>query len=203
MRKDFPYDIEDDMGELSKTEELFPGVYYIADSGGDSLFAGEYYLADAKSSTLSDDAKALGVPLPRHPDLLLYDLEDSGHMAVKYEWVRYRVTHNLPLPEEENLHTVSVYGMDACPEYFGDFPAPSATPLGFTLRYKKIMRGVFAMETDQCQKMIAVCYPVWSAEFSDAAVKAASLMDVDRLGGVHNTMGFLFYSLSAGCLPLF
>lgn len=203
--KDFPYDVEDDIGELSAAEELFPGVYYVANSGGGSRFAKEYYLADAKNSRLSDSAKAFGTPLPHHPDLLAYALDGGGggYMAVKYEWFRYCTARRLPLPDGETLHTVSAFGMELCPAYFGDFPVPSATPMGFTLRYKPLMPGVFAIETDQCQKVIAVCYPVWSAEFSNAVIEAGSQMDVDRLSGIHNTLGFLFFSLTPGSLAIF
>ena len=201
---DFPYDIEDDCGELSETENLCPGVYYVANTG-DGLFAGEFYIVEAGKSCLSDAVITLGLPLPHHPELLFYpmDAENGGHMAVQYESLRYRLTHDLPVDESDSLHTVSVFGMEVCPAYFGDYPVPSVTPRGFTTRHQELLRGVFALETDQCEKMIAVCYPIWTAELSDAVVQNAEQIDLDRLGGIHNTLGVLFFPLSSASLALF
>ena len=102
-------------------------------------------------------------------------------MAVRYESLRYRLTHDLPLDEDESdsLHTISVFGMEICPAYFGDYPVPSFTPRGFTTRHQKLMRGVFALETDQREKMVALCYPIWNAELPEAVIEAAEQIDVD------------------------
>ena len=203
--KKFPYEIEDDMGEILDEEELCPGVYYFTTRREGSPIAREFYAASAHTPCLSRQAKAFGEPLPHHPEFLAYAIEGSsnGYLAVRYEVLRYRMVHNLPLSPGEDLHEMSVFGMEQLPEYFGDYTVPNVTPMGFTLRYTALDRGVFLLETHRCERGIAVCYPVWSVELSDYVVKKGRQMDLDRLCGIHTTYGYLYFPERTGCLAIF
>ena len=157
------------------------------------------------TSCLSERAKAYGTPLPHHPDLLLYNMgeDTSGWRIVHYECLRYRTIHQLLRDEDESLHSASMYAMELHPEYFGSYPAPVITPRGYLIRYEPIMSGVFAIETDRCEKMVAVCYPVWSGEFSEYVLQFAEQTDYDLRQGIHTSMGYVFFSLETSCLALF
>lgn len=83
----------------------------------------------------------------------------NGHRIVRYELYKYRLQHGLPLPEQSALRDTAVYGMELHPEYFGPYPVPLHTPRGNTVRHKRLLNGVYWIETDQCRELLAVCYP--------------------------------------------
>ena len=37
---------------------------------------------------------------------------------------------------------------------------PLHTPRGNTVRHKRLLNGVYWIETDQCRELLAVCYPI-------------------------------------------
>ncbi|MBQ9720190.1 MAG: hypothetical protein IJV64_05790 [Oscillospiraceae bacterium] len=197
--------LEDDIGEIVATEQLGPGVYYIAARNLESGLPCEYYVARSDTPALSEQAKAYGRPVPGCPALLLYvlDVAQGGSTIVKYEAQKYRAAHGLPLLDEEDVLTTAVYGMEHYPDYFGGYPAPLHTPRGATTRHKSLAPGIYAIETDRFERLIAVCYPVWSCDLSDYTVAAGEQTEYDAEHGIDNTLGYLFFPESAGCLALF
>ena len=205
----FPYEIEDDIGEISAVEPLCPGVYYVAameeDESNVARIPQEYYIVERSSSSISAVAKAHGKAMRSNPALLCYELDDlnGGRWMVQYEYLRYRQLHQLPLDDSATLLGTATFGREYLPDYFGDYPAPEYTPRGRTLRYKTFMRGVFFLETDRGEKMMSVCYPIWSCDFSDFVIGLGEQMESDRESGIDHSLGNLYFSEESACLALF
>lgn len=201
----FPEGLEDDLGEVLMSEEQCPGVYYAAVKRDGALFAPEFYLVMRESPAISHTAKSYGMPLPHHPEILTYPIgeERSGSAIIKYEAERFRKSNHLPPGEADSLHTLAVYGAEDYPEYFGDFPAPLDTPRGNTTRYVSLKNGIFMLETDQCEKLLAVCYPIWHSNFSSYVIRHAEQTGYDRGNGIDNTLGYLFFPYETACLAIF
>lgn len=200
-----PYDIGCDIGEVKATEELCPGVYYVAARDPETGLPHEYYIADKGVSPLSEQTKAYGTPVESNERLLMFllDSERGGGPVVKYEVQKYRAAHELPPLEGESALPTAVYGMEQYPEYFGDYPAPLLTPRGAVTRHKRLARGVYALETERFERMIAVCYPVWSCDLSDYTLAKAERLEPDAREGIDSTLSYLYFPESAGCLALF
>lgn len=183
--------LETELGPIYEIEQICPDVCYI------SAESGECFAVDKKGPTISQYAKTQGAVLPDHPDTLLYPLDepDSGWMIVRYELCKYLTKNLHPLPEGLTLRTAAIFGAECHPEYFGAIPVPSLTPHGCTLRYAKLDNGIYWIETEQCTEMLAVCFPIWDAELSEAAQKLGI--------PVSDSMGGLFFPETASCVPIF
>ena len=157
------------------------------------------------SPAIPREAKTYGVPLPQYPMLLSYALDeaDNGHRIVRYELYKYRLQHGLPLPEQSALHDTAVYGMELHPEYFGPYPVPLHTPRGNTVRHKRLLNGVYWIETDQCRELLAVCYPIGQGDLPVMVQEWALQTDYDRTHGIHHTLGYLFFAGRDLCVALF
>lgn len=202
---DLEYILESVFGEVLDIEDLAPGVCLFAISRNERGFAREYYLVDQTSTIISSKAKSYGKPIEGHPDLFVYDVDvaDSGYQIIRYEIALYQYKkHSTPEAMKE-LRNMACYGTENHPEYFGTFPAPIDTPRGRTLRSKSIWNGVWCLETDQGEKMVAICYPIWDTEISQDAQIYGEQTQRDREHGIENTYGYLFFSWEASCIPLF
>lgn len=202
---EFPYRIDDDVGNVVMVELQCPGAYYVAVERIGSQFADEFYIVETSATAISDETKSYGKPLLHHPELLLFEIDKhgSGSTLVKYEAARYRVANHMPPLDEDTLLTIAVYGAEDYPEYFGSYAPPSLTPRGMVIRYKTLTNGVFLIETDQCEKMLAVCYPVWHSNFSSYVLNLSEQTEYDKAHGIDNTLGYLFFSYDAMCLAIF
>ena len=200
----FPHDVTDDLGTIIHTEWQCPGVWYVANEGN-GFIAGEYYIVEHDTLCISDAAKLHGTYLANHPDLLLYDLLDpeGGKGIIQYEIARYRKQHGLPLSDDNPLLATAVYAMETNPEYFGSYPAPIQTPHGILTRYQTIANGIFVLETDECERMIAICYPLWDTTLTEYTIAFGEQTAYDRQHGIDNTLGYLFFPVKHGCLALF
>ena len=201
-----PFQLEDELGEIVLASQPYPDVYYIAAKKDEvDLFADEYYVVLAGTKTISQTVKKYGQAIPGYPELLVYPMADdkSGWRLVDYEGLRYLTQNHIPLPEQESLHETAVYSAEYHPEYFGPYPVPTDTPAGFTLRHRKLDNGIYWLETDRCEQMLTVCYPVWSNELSDIAQSLGQQRKYDQVHGINNTLGYLFFSEQDSCVPLF
>ena len=192
---------EYEYGEILHWEQLGPGIYYVSARDEETGNPGEYYIVDTEHTILSTRAKAYGKPLLYHPEYLGYSagVTDSGKMVLQYELDRYMRKHGLPLPDGEDLRVTATFGREHHPEYFGVYPAPICTPLGLTLRYQELVKGVFAIETDRLEQILAVCYPVWSCDLSGFTKEQALPSDEN----VYETHRYLFFPKASACLALF
>ena len=188
------------LGEEALHEKEGPGVYYLTVKG-----YGEFYIVEQASPIISDAAKSYGKRCPDYADLLFYSLaeECGGSKIIDYELEKYAIDNNIPSHNSATLHNAAAYGAEAHPEYFGAYPAPVHTPWGYMLRYRCIGNGIFWLETDQRQEVLTICYPIWSASLSDAAVKLGVTLDCDQKHGIHICLAYLFFRKPDACIPIF
>ena len=184
-----------------------PGVYYIAtQKEGDSPDYPEVYVVTADAPAISEKARTYGQEFPGHPDLRVYDTlqPKSGRYIVDFEMRRYQIKCHLPeIENEDSLYTAALYGAEEHPDYFGDFPVPSFTPRGFTVRHKTILNGVYWLETDRCEEMLAVCYPIWQGDITIPEQNQGEQLEYDQIHGIDNTLGYLFFSKQNSIIPLY
>lgn len=197
--------LEDDIGTVIMTQHITPGIYYVSAESNNAELPGEYYITERDCVELSQEAKRYGKALEHHPEYLCFptNTPDNGRFVVEYEANRYLKKHGLPLMESESLLSIADFGREYEPEYFGDYPAPLYTLKGLTLRYSKLSKGIFLIETDQLEKVVAVCYPLWQSEISDYTKAQGEQFAYDQLYGIDKTEGYLFFSESNACLALF
>lgn len=191
--------LEAEVGEIMDEELLCPGIYYISAGGT------EYYTVTKNAPPISQRAWLYGQQIPACPELRLYPMDkpQSGWMVVQYEICKYLTENRLPLPEGITLRGAAVFGMECHPEYFGTFPVPTLTPYGHTLRYRRMGNGIYWIETEQCVEVLAVCFPVWDGELSEAAQRLAVMLDCDKRHGIGETFGYLFFDEATSCIPIF
>ena len=200
----FPYDASD-LGEIAESEKLCPGMFYIRVNSDDPEHETEYYIVDKQADYISGPAKTYGLLLSNEDSVLAFpcNAERGGKHILEYEMLRYKVKNGIADDSGETLLSLSTFGRERYPEYFGRFPAPMATPRGVTTRFQALQDGVFVLETDQCEKMLAVCFPIADSAFSPFTLERAEQTDYDQTHGLENTYGYIFFPNESMCLALF
>jgi hypothetical protein len=181
------------LGEIVRAQDECPGVYYVSLRDGERYT--EYHVVQADAEAISQQAKSYGKEIPGN--LLLYSLEvpDSGRSIIAYEIRRYQVRNSIPVEQGDTLLTLARYGAEEHPEYFGAVPPPLETPWGSMTRHRKLMDGVFWLETDQGRECLAVCGTLWEQSLSDSTRRLAR--DWER------TQDYKFYDRASCCLAFF
>lgn len=204
-----PFDfhvIEDQYGQIHYAEVICPGVYHIGTKGdgANQFFLEEYIVVTVDSPAISPEARAYGEPLPTIPRTYLYhhDYDCKGRHVIEYEAHKYLAEHGLPLPEGCSLESDRAFGMEVCPEYFGEFPIPAETPWGPVLRHDRLWNGLYWLETAEAGWVLAIAYPLCSGLW-DATLEVAALNEYDREHGIENTCGYRFYTYEVSCLPIY
>ena len=203
---DLPFDRISELGEVYEAELKSPGVYYLALKKGESHL--EVYVVTADAPAISKKARTYGQEFPGRPDLRVYELGEpgSGWHIIDFEVRRHQIKHHLheiEIETEDSLCSAALYGAEEHPEYFGNYPVPLFTPRGCTVRHKVILNGVYWLETDRCEELLAVCYPLWHAEISIPEQKLGEQLEYDRIHGINNTLGYLFFSKQGSAIPLY
>lgn len=195
--------LESQYGQIKYAELICPGVYYIVTRFNIDRprFAGEYLVVTEDSPAISPEARGFTIPLPTIPGTFLcaYEYDCKGRHVVEYEARKYLVEHGASLPEDETPEDSRVYGMEVCPEYFGEFPIPEETPWGVTLRHDRLWNGLYWLETAQAGWVLAIAYPLYSVLFDDTLALGVKARN-DREG---KAFGYCFYPYQTSCRPLF
>ena len=191
--------LENELGEILITGEKAPGIYYLTVQQDGASFAEEYY-AVADTSIISRQVKAYG---KRISDWWLFSMQDdaSGWRIIDYELGKYRVKNHLP--QEQTLHDIALDAAEYHPEYFGAYPVPLHTPRGYTTRHWTLANGIYWLETDQYEEVLAVCYPLWTAELSTAVERLGEQTEHDKAQGIHKTLGYIFFPAQISCIPIY
>ena len=192
-------DCQDELGIIKLATLQCPGIYYIRTDYTQKHPLGlEFYIV-TDEAPISAEARTYGKRLSAHPELLLYLIDDDNGnwMILEYEINKYRVKNQLPLPEGETLRSIAIFAMESHPEYFGMFPPPTLTSRGYTVRYKVMGNGIYWIETDQCEEVLAVAYPVWIVELSEVAERLSEQTKFDK------TLGYLFFSVQSCPVPIY
>jgi len=192
-------DLEDILGPIQAQDELCPGVYLLSAQSDEEIFISDYFVV-RENSIITQTAKSYGRKVS---GLWLYSLADdtSGQWIIKYEVARYRLKNHLPL--DEPFRATALFAAQSHPDYFGTFPVPIYTPRGCTVRYWVLDNGVYWIETDQCEKVLAVCYPIWSTELSDLAERLGEKTEYDNAHDIEITLGYIFFPGKMSCIPLY
>lgn len=192
-------ELEHELGQILQTEQECPGIYHLVAKQDDEPTAVEYY-AVTDTPIISQEAKAYG---KKHSVFWLFPKTDNagGWRIIDYELGMYRVKRQLP--QESSLHEIALSAAEFHPEYFGTYPVPFATPRGYTTRHWILENGIYWIETDRCEEFLAICYPVWSTELSDLAMKVGEQLEHDRISGIHQTLGYIFFSSKVSCIPIY
>ena len=193
------FDIEEMLENIRQAEQICPGVYRFSVRCEGERFGKEYYAVAKNAPAISLEAKSYGCQLLNYPDLLLYPINDinGNWMILEYEINKYRVKNQIPLPEGETLRSTAIFAMECHPEYFGMLPPPIITSRGYTVRYKIMGNGIYWIETDQCEEVLAVAFPIWDGELSEAAEKLSEQTEFDK------TQGYLFFSVQSCPVPIY
>lgn len=202
-----PENLPLDLGELGTVkvaEPVIPDVYEAVMEEPETGLNLEAYIVLRSAADISKIAKKYGLTDPSHPELLVYVEGDGKNLRyiIDYELSRYRVLHQIPLPEGEIVRTTAAIGAEMYPEYFGGYPVPFLTPWGYTTRNKVIANGVYWLETERFQRGMAVAYPMFT-DLSDGAQKLAERFDDGSALTNGQTPGYLFFQDVNSSVPLF
>ena len=190
--------LESELGKLIYKDELCPGVLYLAYGGEDGI-GHEFLMVDKETPNISATAKAYGAALAGVDGVICFDANDdrSGKDIVYYEARRYCVQHGIPLKENDSLLDNAIWIQDLYPEYFGMIPCPVVTPKGRMTRYITISNGVFGIETETGDRIVAFAYVVWVDSVSEDSL---SLRLKTKDNGKY---AYAYYSEADSCVPLF
>lgn len=188
--------LQDELGEDLSLHEWIPGVYEIEARQGEG-FPKEYF-AVLDTAPIAGKVRNYGRKMD---GLRLYAREEaaSGWHIVQYETNKYSITVKKEPVTEWMFRDMSLHAMELYPEYFGAFPVPFQTPWGYTLRHWPLANGIYWLETSECRELLAVCYPVWSAELSAAAALCGQVMDKDE----KEAAPYRFFPKRLSCVPLY
>ena len=195
--KELP-ELEDKLGPILDENQICPGVYLLTAKNNEELFSRDYF-AVKEESVIPQAAKSYGRKLS---GLWLFPMTDGSeeYKIIQYEVAKYRAQNNLPL--DEPLRATAFFAAQSFPEYFGAFPVPLHTPRGCTIRHWVMDNGIYWLETDQCEEILAVCYPVWSTELSGLVEKLGEQTEYDRTHDIEETLGYIFFPAKISCIPL-
>lgn len=191
---ELPFHVDEEKwGEIGCTELVSPGVYLLGTRRND------YYvvLTDGTAKAISSHALSYGID---SGDAVFFPLQDGrgGYDIIRYELARYFAMQGHPAAGQDPLWTIARYASEDAPDYFGSPPPPSDTPQGHMTRYLRFDEGIFFIETDQCEQMLAVSYPIWTSEFPDMVAALGELTERDR-----KIMGYLFFPKRISAVPLY
>lgn len=201
--KNLPLELGE-LGTVTEAELIIPGVYDTILEFLETGLAVEAFIVLSNAEEISAAAKRYGKADPDYPDLLVYSEDETGNTRyiVGYELFRYKILHHLPLPEGETIRGIAAAGAEMYPEYFGSYPVPFHTPWGRTTRHRIIANGLYWLETEQCQRGLAVAYPKYD-DLSDGARGLAELPHDDSSKADMAVPGFLFFTEANSSVPLF
>lgn len=191
-------------GEIIHAESVCPGIYYLNARQEELPFGREYYAVLENAATIFQEARTYGAALSENSGVRLYEAgpPGSGWEIIAYEVKKYRLAHGEKPQENDTLHGSAVYGMELYPGYLREYPAPFATPSGYTCRHRRIDNGVYWIETDRQEHCLAVAW-IYCDEFSEFARKLAVPLTEAEQKDLVRTLGPLFFPQEAYCVPLF
>lgn len=192
------------LGTVTEAELIMPGVYDAVLEFSETGLAVEAFIVLNNAEEISAAAKRYGKTDPDHPDLLVYSENETGNTRyiIGYELFRYKILHHLPLPEGETIRGIAAAGAEMYPEYFGSYPVPFHTPWGCTTRHKIIASGLYWLETEQCQRGLAIACPKYD-DLSDGARGLAELFHGGSSQADMEMPGYLFFKEANSSVPLF
>lgn len=177
MQNNLPFNLcNERWGEPISVEEECPGVFFVTTSTLCEL----YVVTDsAIPDVIPQEALYYGVA---ENGATIYTCGDntSGWAVIEYEILRYKAKMGGEL-RQEGLYEAAMYAAEHCPEYFGGLIPPRITPWGLTMRVKYVENGIYFLEAASNAWVLAVAYPIWQTEFSDAVQTLGKFCEQDRM----------------------
>lgn len=176
-----PFRLSEDMGAILDVELRCPGIYYVTTTGNRGHAGREHYvvLREAVPDIISPEVLAYGKPIEDGGYEFEHEVEGSGWELVTFEMERYKVKQGIPFENGENIYASAIYHADKYPGYFGGHIPPRMTPWGLTIRWKKASEGVYFLETDRCEWVLALAQPFWSIDISELAQELGEECEAD------------------------
>ncbi|MBD5162423.1 MAG: hypothetical protein HDT14_10515 [Oscillibacter sp.] len=199
--EDFMPDLEAKLGPIVDVKECCPRVYYVTVDKGERFYK-EYYVL-MEGAPFTGNLWNYGEWFKEYLYLFEIGRYGSGWEVMQYEITKYNLAAGKETVPEEVFHDRAVHAMDAYEEYFGEFPVPYHTPEGYTLRHHRLANGIYWLETSRGRELLALCFPIWNTELSDAAIALAKMTDQDRLAGASKSLCYAFFSKENSCVPIY
>ena len=97
-----------DLGVITEVNLVMPGVYDAILESLETGAAAEGFVVLRSAAEISAIAKGYGKCSPDYPELLIYTEDSTGNSRyiIGYELFRYRILHQLALPEGESIRIV-------------------------------------------------------------------------------------------------
>lgn len=110
----------------------------------------------------------------------------------------------LPLPEGTSLWETQLRGMEICPEYFDEFPAPTNTPWGPPIQHDHLGNGLDWLKTGDDEWVLAVAYSLCD-DLTERTQNLGLLLkeDEERLRDRRGIFSCCFYTHGLSSLVLF
>lgn len=177
-----PFDFDETLwGEIQQITEVEKGVFEIAAKHRHDIVCRELYVvvADAVPEIISEETISYGTAI-KDATVFLHEKDGNGWELVDYELSRFRAKLRPSEESREELFSAMAYTAEKYPAYFGGMIPPRSTPWGLTLRVKKAAEGVYFLETDAVEWVLAVANIIWTVDLSDSVQKLGSSCDMDR-----------------------
>ena len=100
-----------------------------------------------------------------------------------------------------SLQNIAIYAANEYLDYFGAPPPPFCTPWGLMTRYKKASEGIFFLETDRSEWVLALPNPIWTIELSDVAAQMGKTCEPDSRTG--EDAEYLFFKRDSCAPPIY
>lgn len=197
--EELPFEMDEEKwGEFRVAELVCPGLYIMGTGHGDCYVV----LKEWADTIFSSEALAYGI---NEGGAVFFPSHDGecGDQVVRYEITRYLTLQGRPASPYDSLYSQALYGAEMAPGYFGAPVPPVDTPHGRMTRYLELQKGIFLLETDVCDQMLAISFPIWASELTPTAQELAELTEHDRSKGINSTMGYLFYTRERCAAPLY
>ena len=178
-------------GVITFAEQVCPGVFNINIRDDDTFAPRSFYVvtAEAVPRIISLEAARYGELCD---DRLFFEegVSRSGWELVDYEVSRYKLRQGIPL-EDDNIYSLSqIYG-ERYPEYFGGLVKPNHVPFGGrVLRTKKAAEGLYFVETEKFEWLLAVHHVIWQDDDLSGYAKSLGIID-----GQESDAPYMFFTL--------
>lgn len=194
-----PFYVDDKQAETWRgAVQICPGLYEMV-PGWKVCFV---VLTEKAGEIFSDEALAFGIEEGGAVFFPSHDGECGDHI-IRYEIQRYLTLHGYPVLEWDPIKIISLFGAEEEPDYFGTPAPPLHTPHGHMTRYIQMGLGIFFIETDRFEQMLALSNPVWSAELTPTALALAELTEDDKKRGLDQSTEYIFFSRTMCAVPLY
>lgn len=185
-----PFQLDEGMGSVRRVQEECPGVFHVTTNLSTEHFCREHYVvtAEAVPNIISLEVLAYGRLIGEDAYEFEHEVGGSGWELVAFEIMRYKIKQGITLGNHESIYCTAVYDAERYPEYYGGHIPPRTTPWGLTIRWKKASEGIFFLETEHCEWVLALAQPIWSIDLPDVVKEYGQSCEADLQMGAEEAV---------------